>query len=225
MQKNNQIGVFISLEGQDGSGKSSVIEPLKRWLSEEGIDTVTTREPGGTDLAEQLRALVLNEAMDPVTECMLMFASRVEHVRKVIEPALNEGKLVICDRFTDSSFAYQGGGNGVDLRTLEKLESMVIDKNGNAISPDITIWFDLSSEEAQKRRMAAREPDKFERQKLDFFERVSSAYKMRMESSNGRIIRVDASLSKELVLENVLNILGNFVRKKYSENHKALVVK
>jgi dTMP kinase len=171
-----------------------------------------TREPGGTPLGEDLRGFLLHREMDSVTEAMLMFAARVEHVQKVILPALRAGKVVLCDRFTDSSFAYQGGGRGMDIAVLKTLESLVRDESGEIFEPDLTLWFDLSAEEALVRRSSARDPDKFESQELDFFRKVSSAYEDRMNESNGRIVRVNAAQSKEKVLEDVFDLVKQYFK-------------
>jgi dTMP kinase len=211
--KQTKRGLMISFEGQDGSGKSSAIEPLREWLVSQRREVVMTREPGGTPLAEDLRALLLHREMDSVTEAMLMFAARVEHVKKVILPGLEDGKVVLCDRFTDSSFAYQGGGRGLDVNVLTTLESMVQDGSGKIFEPDLTLWFDLSAEEALARRSSARDPDKFESQALDFFRKVSAGYEERMVKSNGRIVRIDAGQTKEKVLADVLQEVEEFFKR------------
>jgi dTMP kinase len=198
-------GTMISFEGQDGSGKSSAAEPLKAWLESQGREVLLTREPGGTPLGEDLRGFLLHREMDSVTEAMLMFAARVEHVQKVILPALRAGKVVLCDRFT-------GGGRGMDIAVLKTLESLVRDESGEIFEPDLTLWFDLSAEEALVRRSSARDPDKFESQELDFFRKVSSAYEDRMNESNGRIVRVNAAQSKEKVLEDVFDLVKQYFK-------------
>ena len=153
-------GRFISFEGIDGAGKSTHIEALAdRWRSA-GHEVVLTREPGGTPLAERLREQVLNTAMDPLTEALLVFAARRDHLREVIRPALAAGRTVLCDRFTDATFAYQGGGRGFDHRVLATLEGWVQE----GLQPALTVWFDLPAAVAASRRAAVRAPDRFEQQ-------------------------------------------------------------
>jgi len=151
---------FISFEGIDGAGKSTHIASVSQRLRARGAEVVNTREPGGTPLAESLRALFLHSGMDSLTEALLVFAGRRDHLRQVILPALEAGKTVVCDRFTDASFAYQGAGRGMDLAVLTKLEQWV--QEGR--QPDLTFWFDLPAEVAAQRRAAAREADRFEQQ-------------------------------------------------------------
>ena len=181
---------FITFEGIDGAGKSTHIASLTARLSAQG-EVVSTREPGGTPLAETLRGLFLHSGMDPLTELLLVFAARRDHLQKVIEPALAAGKTVLCDRFTDATFAYQGGGRGMDLTVLSTLEQWV--QQGR--QPDLTLWFDLPAETAAQRRAAAREADRFEQQDLEFFERVRAGYAARAAAAPERFARIDASLS------------------------------
>lgn len=192
-------GRFITFEGIDGAGKSSHIERTLAWLRERGHEVLHTREPGGTELAERLRALVLAEPMDALTETLLVFAARRDHLERQIEPALVAGRTVVCDRFTDASFAYQGGGRGVDAAILAQLEAWV--QQGR--QADLTLWFDLPADEAARRRAAARAPDRFERQDLSFFTRVREAYAQRAQQAPGRIHRLDALGSREQVWERV----------------------
>ncbi|MDE2456006.1 MAG: dTMP kinase, partial [Burkholderiales bacterium] len=145
-------GRFVTFEGIDGAGKSSHIEALAGWLRGRGHEVVMTREPGGTALAERVRELVLHEPMDALTECLLVFAARRDHLRACIEPALERGATVLCDRFTDASFAYQGGGRGLSVAVLAQLETWV--QQGR--QPDLTLWFDLPPVAAAARRAAAR---------------------------------------------------------------------
>ena len=182
-------GRFITFEGIDGAGKSTHMSALAERLGSAGRPAVCTREPGGTPLAESLRVLMLQQAMDPLTEALLAFAARRDHLEKVIRPALMRGDTVLCDRFTDATFAYQGGGRGMDRAVLEQLEGWV---QGN-LQPDLTLWFDVSPEVAAQRRAAAREPDRFERQDLDFFARVRAAYLARQAASPARFVRIDAA--------------------------------
>ena len=168
-------GRFISFEGIDGAGKSTHIEALADWIRARGHEVVLTREPGGTPLAEQLRDMVLHQPMDALTEVLLVFAARRDHLMQRILPALARGATVLCDRFTDASFAYQGGGRGFDLAVLEQLEGWV--QQGR--QPDLTLWFDLPAASAAARRSAARSPDRFEAQDAAFFERAIAGYARR----------------------------------------------
>ena len=178
--------------------------------------TVTlTREPGGTQLAEKLREMVLDDAMDPLTESLLIFAARRDHLLNVIKPALSRGEVVLCDRFTDATFAYQGGGRGFDLEVLKTLEQWVQgdatnhEKNGTLLQPVLTVWFDLSPEEAAKRLVGARVPDKFELQPVEFFRRVAQSYADRLTNDPGRFARIDGSLSRNEVWRDVKQVFVN----------------
>lgn len=186
---------FITFEGIDGAGKSSHIEALAQWLRERGREVLLTREPGGTALAERLRELLLHEAMDALTESLLVFAARRDHLRQCIEPALARGATVLCDRFTDATFAYQGGGRGFDLDVLGRLEGWV--QEGQ--QPDLTLWFDLPPQVAAQRRAAARAADRFEREDEDFFTRVREGYAARAAAAPGRFVRIDAEQPREAV--------------------------
>ena len=181
-------GRFITFEGIDGAGKSSHIETLAAWLRGRGHSVLVTREPGGTPLAETLRELVLHQPMDALTEALLVFAARRDHLQQQIEPALRDGKTVLCDRFTDASFAYQGAGRGFALPVLAQLEAWV--QEGR--QPDLTLWFQASPATAAARRAAVRSPDRFEAQELDFFERVSAGYAQRQQATPGRFAALDA---------------------------------
>lgn len=190
---------FITFEGIDGAGKSTHIARLAERLSQGGAHLVNTREPGGTELAESLRSLFLHSGMDGLTEALLVFAGRRDHLLKVIEPALTAGHTVICDRFTDATFAYQGFGRGMDLGVLGTLEQWV--QQGR--QPDLTLWFDLPAEMAAARRAAARAADRFEQQDLDFFERVRAGYAARAAAAPLRFARIDAAQSIEQVAAQI----------------------
>ena len=194
-------GRFVTFEGIDGAGKSSHIEALAAWLRNAGHTVVCTREPGGTALAESLRELVLGRPMDPLTEALLVFAARRDHLQQCIEPALARGDTVLCDRFTDASFAYQGGGRGLDRATLQTLERWV--QQGR--SPDLTLWFALAPALAAERRAAARAPDRCEQQDLAFFERVHAAYAAREGAEPQRFVQIDAAQGREAVQQRVLD--------------------
>jgi dTMP kinase len=196
-------GRFITFEGIDGAGKSSHIEALAERLRAGGATVVCTREPGGTPLAEQLRGLLLAESMDSLTEALIVFAARRDHVQQVIAPALGRGETVLCDRFTDATFAYQGAGRGFDLRLLAELE----DRVHGGLQPQLTLWFDLPAQMAAQRRAAARSADRFEQQDLAFFERVRQGYLDRMQGAPGRFERVDAACSRDAVRAQLVGIL------------------
>jgi dTMP kinase len=208
-------GLFISFEGIDGAGKSTHIEALAKALRAQGRTVVLTREPGGTPLAEKLRALALNDPMDPLTEALLMFAARRDHLLQVIEPALARGDAVLCDRFTDATFAYQGAGRGFDRAVLDTLERWVQSVPALPAAalrqPDVTVWFDLDPAVAAQRLAGARVPDKFESQPQAFFARVASGYAARAAADPGRFLRVQADQSREAVwreLESGLRARG-----------------
>ena len=184
-------GRFITLEGIDGAGKSTHLAALAARLAAGGQEVVATREPGGTPLAEQLRELLLHTTMDALTETLLVFAARRDHLATVIEPALARGASVLCDRYTDATFAYQGGGRGFPLDILTELEAWV--QQGR--QPDLTLWFDVAPQTAAARRAAARAPDRFERQDAAFFERVRAGYLARAEQAPKRFACIDAGLA------------------------------
>lgn len=199
----NKTSRFITFEGIDGAGKSTHIARLGERLSARGANVLNTREPGGTPLAETLRGLFLHSGMDGLTEALLVFAGRRDHLRQVIEPALQAGQTVLCDRFTDATFAYQGGGRGMDLNVLATLEQWV--QEGR--QPDLTFWFDLPAEQAAQRRAAAREADRFEQQDLDFFNKVRAGYAARAAQSPERFARIDASLTVAEVAAQIEAVL------------------
>ena len=204
-------GLFISFEGIDGAGKSSHIEGLAQAFRDQGRVVTLTREPGGTPLAEKLRNLMLHDAMDPLTEALIAFAARRDHLVQVIEPALARGDVVISDRFTDATFAYQGAGRGFDWDQLSVLERMA--QTGTALQadlasnfmrePDMTLWFDLPAEVAAVRLATARVPDRFEAQPGEFFARVAQGYAQRAQEAPQRFVRVDANTSREAVWEQI----------------------
>lgn len=202
----SRAGVFISFEGIDGAGKSTHIEGLAAAFTAQGRAVTLTREPGGTPLAEKLRAMVLNDAMDPLTEALLIFAARRDHLLQVIEPALARGDVVLCDRFTDATFAYQGGGRGFDGPTLHTLEQWVQATPAvqpGVRQPDLTLWFDLPPETAAQRLAGARVPDRFEAQPVEFFQRVADGYAARARAAPQRFARIDASRSRHEVWQQI----------------------
>jgi len=189
-------GRFVTCEGIDGAGKSSHIAAIAEFLRRRGLAVVSTREPGGTPLGEKLRALLLNEAMHLETEALLMFAARREHIACVIEPALARGDWVVCDRFSDATYAYQSGGRGLDPAKFALLESWVHPR----LQPDLSLLFDLPATVAAGRIAGqARERDRFEQERLDFHERVRRAYLERARSAPQRITVIDADQSRETV--------------------------
>jgi dTMP kinase len=210
-------GLFISFEGIDGAGKSTHIASVADLFRQAGRTVVVTREPGGTALSEKLRELVLHEPMDPLTEALLMFAARREHLVQVIEPALSRGDVVLCDRFTDATFAYQGGGRGFDWQMLNLLERMVQTRRDGALrQPDLTIWFDLDPQIAAERLASARVPDKFESQPADFFAAVRAGYARRQAEMPGRFARIDAAQSIQVVSAAVSSIVNDWHQRSVS---------
>jgi dTMP kinase len=194
-------GLFISFEGIDGAGKSTHIDRLAQAFKAQGRAVTLSREPGGTPLAERLRQMVLNEPMDAMTEALLVFAARRDHIGQVIAPALARGDVVLCDRFTDATFAYQGGGRGFDWAMLEQLEHWV--QGTPPLQPDLTVWFDLPPAVAAQRLAGARVPDRFEAQPQDFFEQVAAGYGKRCDGEPARFARIAADLSPEQVWGDV----------------------
>jgi len=212
MQVQTMSGQFISFEGIDGAGKSSHIAPLADALRARGVDVLVTREPGGTPLAEKLRSLILNEAMDPLTEVMLVFAARRDHLRQLIEPAIARGTTVLCDRFTDSTFAYQGAGRRFDLDVLCQFETLTQTIEGTSIvrQPDLTLWFDLDPAAAAQRLAGSRAPDRFESETSAFFASVRQGYLGRCAQYPERIARIDAGQSPQDVYKEVLETVLPF---------------
>jgi dTMP kinase len=198
-----KTGLFISFEGIDGAGKSTHIEGLAAAFKAQGRQVTLTREPGGTPLAEKLRELVLHDAMDPLTEALLVFAARHDHLNQVIEPALASGDVVLCDRFTDATFAYQGGGRGFDLDVLHQLEQWVQGRAGSLRQPDVTVWFELDPAIAAERLANARVPDRFEAQPVAFFQQVSDGYAARAEADAQRFVRLNAAQTREAVWQQL----------------------
>jgi dTMP kinase len=196
---------FITFEGVDGAGKSTGLDWFADALRQRGIDLLVTREPGGTPLGEQLREILLNQPMHIETEAMLMFAARREHVEKVIRPALQRGTWVISDRFSDASFAYQGGGRGVPLAKLEQLEQWV---HGD-LQPDLTLLFDIPIEVARQRLSNNVSLDRFEQEKGEFFERVRQAYLARAAKSPQRITVIHAEKSLQEVQQELAKIVAS----------------
>ena len=201
-------GRFITLEGIEGVGKTTNIEFLRELLEQKGIDVLVTREPGGTPLAEEGRDVLLkarDESMDPITESLLIFAARTQHVSTVIQPALNEGRWVLCDRYTDATYAYQGGGRGVALETLERLAEFA----QGSLWPDLTIYLDAPVDKALA-RIANRQPDRFETEDSEFFARVRARY-LAIEESEERVVLIDATQSIEEVRLRLVDAITDFL--------------
>jgi len=193
-------GLFISFEGIDGAGKSTHLGRLAQAFRDSGRVVTQTREPGGTALAEQLRQMILQQPMDALTEALLIFAARRDHLQGVILPALARGEVVLCDRYTDATFAYQGHGRDFDLQVLSELERWVQGTpDQGLVQPQCTIWFDLPPAVAAQRLAGARLPDKFEAQPVAFFERVAAGYAARRQADPQRFVRIDAQQTIEAV--------------------------
>jgi dTMP kinase len=193
-------GRFITVEGIDGAGKTTHIQALEEAWRAAGREVVRTREPGGTPLAERLREMLLHDPMDALTESLLVFAARRDHLSTVIEPALARGAWVLCDRFTDATFAYQGGGRGFDTHVLQQLEQWV----QGSRQPDLTLLFDVPPAVAAERLRHARQPDRFEQQDSAFFERVRDGYRQRYEQAPHRYALINAHQTPEQVRAEVL---------------------
>ncbi|HEU0282878.1 MAG TPA: dTMP kinase [Gallionella sp.] len=194
---------FITFEGVDGAGKSTHLAWFADALRQRGPDVLVTREPGGTPLGEQLREILLSQPMGIGTETLLMFAARLEHVEQVIKPALNNGKWVISDRFSDASFAYQGGGRGLDWDKLSQLEQWVHPD----LQPDLTLFFDVPVEVARQRLTNNASLDRFEQEQADFFERVRAGYHKRVRQNPQRYIVVDAAQSMDAIKQKLEKII------------------
>ena len=201
-------GKFITLEGMDGAGKSTHLAWIPGFLQARGVQVQLTREPGGTPSGEKLRALMLdkNQKLHPDTEALLMFAARREHLDKVILPALDAGIWVVCDRFTDATFAYQSGGSGLAWERIAALEVWV----QGSLQPDLTLYFDVPSELGKARTQAARDPDRFEQEDRSFFDRVRAGYLRRAREHPSRVAVIDASVALKNVKNTVEKVLLNY---------------
>jgi len=202
-------GKFITLEGSEGAGKSTALQAIRTWSDATGIEIVVSREPGGTPLAEKIRDLLLDKANSsilPDTELLLMFAARAQHIREFIIPALEQGKWVICDRFTDATYAYQGGGRGIDMHRIEQLEIWV---QGD-FRPDLTLLLDLPVAHGLARAGQRGELDRFEQEQMDFFERVRQVYLARAQQFPEQFRQIDASQSITVVQQRIHEILTNY---------------
>lgn len=195
---------FITFEGVDGAGKSTHLTWLADTLRKRGIAVIVTREPGGTALGEQLREILLNQSMSIGTEALLMFAARLEHIEQVIKPALNSGKWVISDRFSDASFAYQGGGRGMYWDKLTRLEQWVHPD----LQPDLTLFFDVPIEVARERLSHTAAPDRFEQEQGEFFERVRAGYHKRVQQHPKRFAVIDGARDIATVRQQLADIVA-----------------
>lgn len=206
---NANRGLFISLDGIDGAGKTTHLNAIEQWFAEQQLPYIMTREPGGTPLGEQLRALLLSPEtrVSNETECLLMFAARQQHIQDVILPALNQGTHVICDRFTDATFAYQGGGRGLPWQKIETLETWVQD----GLQPDLTVLLDVPLQVSMQRIERSREKDRFEQEQAEFFTRVQHAYHQRAQSNPKRYVLINAHRDKEQVSFDVLEAVKQAV--------------
>ena len=201
---------FITLEGSEGGGKSTNIAFIRDYFAARGLPLRLTREPGGTPLAEDIRSLLLtprDEAMAPDAELLLVFAARAQHLSQVIEPALEQGGWVLCDRFTDATYAYQGGGRGLDTRTIAALETLV----QGSLRPGLTLLLDVPVEVGLARAAQRGEKDRFEQEQLDFFERVRAAYLDRAQALPQQFRLIDASCSLAEVQEQIRAVLDQHV--------------
>ncbi len=205
-----QQGLFITLEGVEGAGKSTLMAYIAEILSEAGNDILQTREPGGTKTGEQIREILLdkkNVAVTDDTELLLMFAARAQHINEVITPALASGKVVICDRFTDASYAYQGAGRGIEFSRIQSLENWV----QQGLKPKLTLLFDIDVEAGLRRATNRSETDRFEQEEISFFERIRSCYLQRAEGEPERFRIIDASQSFDHVKQQIQDILKEYL--------------
>jgi dTMP kinase len=201
-----QQGLFITLEGVEGAGKSTLMSYVAEILSEAGNEVVQTREPGGTKTGEQIRDILLdskNVGVTDDTELLLMFAARAQHINEIIKPAISSGKIVLCDRFTDASYAYQGGGRGIDPSRIKILEDWV----QQGLNPNLTLLFDLDVETGLRRAGKRSEADRFEKEEASFFERIRSCYLERAKNEPERFRIVDSSQSFDNVKKQIQDIL------------------
>ena len=202
----SKIGKFITIEGVEGVGKTTNIDFIRQWLAQQNISHVATREPGGTPLAESIRELLLSprdETVDENTELLMMFAARAQHLAEVIVPALEQGKWVLCDRFTDATYAYQGGGRGVSMEKIAQLETLV----QGPLRPDLTLVLDIPVDQGLARAKNRSAPDRFEQEKIAFFERVRECYLARVKAEPQRYQVIDASQSLDRVQADIGSVL------------------
>lgn len=205
-------GKFITIEGTEGVGKSTNIAFIQEWLVTQGIEVVMTREPGGTPLAEEMRQILLekrDEGFDASAELLLIFAARAQHIARVILPALNRGAWVVSDRFTDATYAYQGFGRGLDIHVIETLEQLV----QGELRPDLTLVLDIEVELGLARASARAELDRFESEKVEFFERVRNGYRARVAKNPLRYAVVDAGQALDRVQQDIESVLNRLIKR------------
>ena len=203
-------GLFITLEGIEGAGKSTVVDFIADFLSKEGHDVIKTREPGGTIIGEQIREILLkneNYALTCDAELLLVFSARAQHIQEVILPALSSGKIILCDRFTDASYAYQGGGRGIDASRINLLEKWV---QGN-LRPNLTLLFDLDVSIGMQRTKKRSDADRFEREEINFFEKIRNTYLERAKNEPQRFRIINSASSLENVKEQIVTILKDYL--------------
>lgn len=200
-------GKFVTFEGTEGAGKSTQIPIIQGWLIENNINAIVTREPGGTELAEKIRHLLLTEDMSAEAELLLMFAARKEHIEQVILPTLKRGDWVLCDRFTESTYAYQAAGRAIDVEKIAYLENWL----QGSLRPDRTFWFDIDVcvgiERAKKRHVL----DRFEQEKIEFFENVRQGYQNLLMDRPDQFVRIDAFLSVEQISQQLKVELSQYL--------------
>jgi len=213
MMSSVNAGLFLTFEGGEGVGKSTNLQFAARWLDDRGIDVLCTREPGGTPLAEEVRGLLLSprqETVDPITELLLMFAARAQHLSAVILPALKRGTWVLCDRFTDATFAYQGYGRQLPLTAISQLEKLV----QGEVSPDCTFLLDADSDIGLTRAKNRGGLDRFEQEDIDFYRRVRDGYLARAKAEAERFCMIDASRSLDAVQQQIATALDRFLARR-----------
>ena len=201
------MAYFITVEGIDGAGKSTHLEFIQNYLNKKNIQNKLTREPGGTEIGEKLRQLLLHDDMDVGTETMMMFAARYEHIVTVIQPALMSNISIICDRFTDASYAYQQGGKGIDKSFIKSLEELVHPN----LTPDLTFWFDLDPDTAHSRISNERNLDKFEKQSSTFFNGVRKVY-LELAEAHSRFLVIDSSQTIDQIQQIISKKLDELVK-------------
>ena len=203
-------GLFITLEGIEGAGKSTAVDFIEDFLTKEGHDVIKTREPGGTVIGEQIREILLkneNYTLTYDTELLLVFSARAQHIQEVILPALSSGKIILCDRFTDASYAYQGGGRGIDTSRINLLEKWV---QGD-LRPNLTLLFDLDVSIGMQRTKKRSDADRFEREEINFFEKIRNTYLERAKNEPQRFRIINSASSLESVKEQIITILKDFL--------------
>lgn len=210
-------GLFITIEGNDGSGKTTIINGIKKMLNEKGIDYIQTREPGGSEIAEKIRQVILdknNDKMDARTEALLYAASRRQHIVEVVLPALKAGKLVLCDRFVDSSLAYKGYARGIGIDEVYKMNQFATE----GLLPDLTIYLTVTPQVGIKRKSAQKELDRLERENLGFHEKVYQGYQKVVEMFPDRIVAIDGERDAQAVIADTVVVVEAFLNQRLNKN-------